>query len=550
MINTNFFKSLTVALTAFLFASCDKDYNSLGSDVIGNENFLFEKYTGDLSVKVYNQKVREVQTNNLAINQLGIYSDPIYGVTKANFVTQLTLGTLAPEFGANVVVDSVVLDVPYFSTKTATSSTGVGEYELNSIYTTNVDSDVYDPIDLKIFRNGFELNDFDPATNYTTAQKFYSNQDGDVSAQIASPMLNDGSNPLASTAFVPSNVENKMNKVTSVSDGLTPYTIVHNKTTDIESRSMPSMHLYLDKDHFRDHVINAGASNLIDNNSFKSHYKGLYFQVQSASTGSLMKLDFKKGKVIIYYKEDLIRKDANGVVLGNERPRKTLVLNMSGNTVNLFDVSANISYPEVTSPNITNGDQSIYLKGGEGTQAYVELFKDNELATLKAMNVLVNDASLTFTVADSRSIDQLPKRVYLFDADNDRFLLDFLYDTTTDVSDSKLNKSIHGGIIEEIGGIKRYKIRITEHINKILREKDTQKENVRLALVITDDINNPAYGALKTPVSAPSSTDATKTLKTFPVGAITNHMGTVLYGNNNVIPANDVKFEIYYTKPN
>ena len=82
MMNTTFLKKLTVVLVALFFASCDKDYNSIGSDIVGSENFLFEKYTGDLTVKVYNQKVGPVQTNNLAINQLGIYKDPVYGVTK------------------------------------------------------------------------------------------------------------------------------------------------------------------------------------------------------------------------------------------------------------------------------------------------------------------------------------------------------------------------------------------------------------------------------------------------------------------------------------
>ncbi len=562
MINTNFFKSLTVVLTALLFVSCDKDYNTLGSDVIGNENFLFEKYDGPLSVKVYNQKVGPVQTNNLTVNQLGIFKDEIFGVTKANFVTQLTLGTLAPQFGANMVVDSVVLEVPYFSTKeSGTDTSGRGIYTLNSVYGDG-------KLNLSVYENGFLLNDFDPATGYTTAQKFFSDQDGDfntnkkglpISDPVLGKRLNNSATPDQNKEFIPKATENVKYKVKSVKNTLTPYTMLHSeepKTKEfVESRTAPSMRLRLDKDYFIDRIINAGAANLIDNNSFKSYFKGLYFQVEAVDANTtLMKLDFRKGKVTIYYKEDLIVKDANGVVLGNDRPMKTLALNMTGsNTVNLFDVSGNTTIPVVDAPDNDLGDQKLYLKGGQGSQAYIELFKGTELDQLKAKKVLVNDASLTFTLAETDYLLPYdhPKRVYLFDADNDKLLLDFLYDNSTNSSDPKLNKSIHGGILEEKDGKKRYKIRITEHINNILKEAvGSEKENVRLALVITEDINNPNYRFLKTPANAPSFSDNTKKLKTFPVGAVVNHLGTVLYGNNSGITANDVKFEIYYTKPN
>ena len=173
MINATFLRKLALVLVSLFFASCDKDYNTIGSDIIGAENFNFKSESFD--VKAYNQKVTGVETNNLAINQLGIIDNAIFGKTTANFVTQLTLEKVAPVFNnpATIVIDSVVLDVPYFSTKSLVD----GTYQLNSIYTTNATATVFDPIDLKVFQNGYELHDYDPNDQLQTALKFYSNQD-------------------------------------------------------------------------------------------------------------------------------------------------------------------------------------------------------------------------------------------------------------------------------------------------------------------------------------------------------------------------------------
>ena len=88
--NYNFLKPLVVVFGLLAFISCDKDYITVGGDIIGEENF--NSIPGEeFDVKVFNQRTGPVQSNNMPINQIGIYNSPFFGKTEANFVTQLEL---------------------------------------------------------------------------------------------------------------------------------------------------------------------------------------------------------------------------------------------------------------------------------------------------------------------------------------------------------------------------------------------------------------------------------------------------------------------------
>jgi hypothetical protein len=118
----------------------------------------------------HNQKIGPVDATNLPINALGIYNDPAFGKTTAHFATQLNLATLAPTIGANAVVDSVYLSVPYFSTIKTTNTDGSRVYELDSIYGGQA------PIKLSVFESNYFMRDLDPSTGFTESQSFYTDQ--------------------------------------------------------------------------------------------------------------------------------------------------------------------------------------------------------------------------------------------------------------------------------------------------------------------------------------------------------------------------------------
>ena len=77
--------------------------------------------------------------------------------------------------------------------------------------------------------------------------------------------------------------------------------------------------------------------------------------------------------------------------------------------------------------------------------------------------------------------------------------------------------------------------------------------NVRLGLVVTENIGNPYNVYLSSPFYSGSGTNSVQS-KYIPAMSVANPLGTVLYGSN--IPLGDpdynkrIKLEIFYTKPN
>ena len=542
MFTHTFLKKLSVVLIVLFLASCDKDFNSLGSDIIGNENFNFD--VANFEVKTYNQKVTAIQTNNLPVNQLGIYDSPIFGKTQANFVTELALAVPNPTFvnKNTIAMDSVVLTVPYFSTKTGVDASGKGTYRLESMTGNS-------PMSLKVFENGFKLENFGTGTNADVIQKYYSDQDTDFSnkkigiptnSNVGTPngslLNNDFSNGgIENTSFVPSEKEFVITTTTTATPPVVTLT-----------RNAPRMSLRLDKVYFLNRIINAQSSELENNDVFKNYFRGLYFQVENSANGRLMTLDFSKGNITLYYTED------NPVVAAiPARVQKSLVLNMTGKTVNLFNNTFNTTYQTaLNTPNIQSGDSKLYLKGGQGSCVFIDLFtKSTETQEFIAKKPLINDASLTFYIEKqfSEGTEVEPQRIYLFDAVTKAPVFDYVFDSSTNQNDASLNKGVYGGIIEKIatGRGTKYKIRITEHVNNIITKNAS---NNKLCLVITSNINNPNNIFLKDEI-APEKVDR------LPIASVLSSIGTVLYGNN--IPNTDtenyakrVQLQIYYTKPN
>jgi hypothetical protein len=79
-------------------------------------------------------KLGPIESNNLAVNALGIYDNTPFGTTTANFATELTLETVKPTLGINPVIESVVLTIPYFSTLNQSLQRGDNTYTLDSIW--------------------------------------------------------------------------------------------------------------------------------------------------------------------------------------------------------------------------------------------------------------------------------------------------------------------------------------------------------------------------------------------------------------------------------
>lgn len=568
MYNTSFFKKILLLATVAVFYSCDKEFNAIGDDLIGDNHFTLTDTT--YTVKAYNQKITPVASNNLPINALGIYDNPVFGTTTANFNTQVTFGSYPPALGFEAVIDSVTLNIPYFidQTKTTTSTDGKRTYVLDSIYGPETGI-----IKLSVYESGILLNNYN-ATNYDISQFYNTDRNSDFQTQSTNPSvfgerLNNSTNTAENDQFFFSS-KPIIEKTAAT-------------TTAAESSKIidPEMRLHLNKNFFKTKIFDAPASKLAAPDVFKNYFKGLYFKVEKSGTspGRMAMMNFKKGTITVFYKAKTAEKDADAV-------SKTLVINLTGNqndiinTVSLLEESNPTSDYTSAIENDDTPDERLYLKGGQGSMSVIELFDKTDLIhyddqgkqvngsngvydeldeirnNVTSKQWLANEANLVFTIdtqkmgigaTDPKTAIPEPNRIYLYDLENNTVLADYAADRSTSVNgDPKKSRNVFGGIIN-LDANKRgttYKIRITNHIRNIIKNADVK--NVKLGLVVTEDINTITSTKL----------DKTKTAQSIfseiPAASVMNPLGTVLFGSN--IPEGDdnyakrVKLQVYYTK--
>ncbi|WP_338407068.1 DUF4270 domain-containing protein [uncultured Flavobacterium sp.] len=538
----SFFKQILFFVSIVFFVSCDKEYNVIGADLIGDNNFTLKSYSS--SVVAYNQKITPIESENLPINALGIYNNPAFGKTTANFATQLVLSAVNPVIGSNPVIDNVILNVPYFTdaSKIVNNTDGSHVYTLDSIY-----GEPEAKIKLSVYESGYFMRNLDPIGGFQTTQKYFTDQNTDFNNLKIGNRLNDTTDVAQNDAFFFDPAEHTV----SITDVTTKVV-----TT---TRTVPSMRLNLNTSFFKSKIMDASTSGkLLTNDIFKEYFRGLYFKVEQfgGDAGSMAMMNFSKGTITVNYKEDLV---TNGVTT---KVTKTIVLNMTGNTVSLLNqTDTTPAYSSAMSAaNTTIGDEKLYLKGGEGSMAVLELFDktdligydkkgnltgpnnvSDELDNIRKSGWLINEANLVFNVDTGTMANSYePQRIYLFDLTNNRPVMDYFTDGSTSAN-AKQEKSVFGGNINTDATSKRgttYKIRITDQIRGLVKNVDST--NVKLGIVVTEDIANLYSNKLRT----------ANTISQAPRASVMSPLGTILYGSATTVPEDKrLKLEIYYTKP-
>jgi hypothetical protein len=567
MQNNSFLKLLFLVSIISFFASCDKDFNEIGSDIVDNNHFDLNPDESN-AVIAYNQATGSVETSNLSVNSLGFYNNPFFGKTRASVVSQVILDTVNQTIGTNPIVTKVELSLPYFSHLVSTDATsGDRTYELDSVhgYVKVNDKKVFNKIKLNVYESNYYLRDLDASLGFLDSQKYYSGATSDFDANKNPNRLNEDTDLSQNEEFLFSAAEIKTYKLV---DGV----------STVDTRSAPGMRLKLRTEFFQDKLFGAGATGKFLNNTiFKEYFRGLYFKADNASSsteqGSMALLNFRLGKIIVTYNVTVT--SSTGVPSTKEMK---FGISLSGNSVNLLENDYTSQYTSglASNSNATTGAYNLYPKGGEGSMTVIELFDKTDIKGWDKLtgtfvsgrnnvsdqledirhpadnkNLLVNEANLTFYIDKTKMTGATePNRVYLYDLNNHTPIIDYYYDNTV-ASNVKNNKYVHGGIIEketlstivDKRGIK-YKLRLTNHLRNLISKDST---NVRLGLVVTESIAVATNSKLK------NATSGLNPFSKLPTCSVINPLGTVLFGNN--IPASDpnyanrLKLEIYYTKP-
>jgi hypothetical protein len=548
-------KLLSVFFIIFIY-SCDKDFTSIDSDVISAENAInFNTSSIDYPIVASNLRLNPVKSNNLPSFMLGYNNNPFYGESKASFLGQVVPAEFSPSFGENVVLDSVILTIPYYSRGVETSEEGDITYEIDSVYGSTATK-------LYVYKSNFYLRDFNPSGDFSDSQNYYSNgalsnsesiNQAEIEAELLyeSGILGDGSDD-----FIPSSERIDLTSLDSLGE------------TYVSSSIAPAIRLKLNNpnDNFWQSLFfeNEGNPELINPNTFKEFFRGLYIKADGVnSDGSMMLLNFASSntKLTIHYTSETSTDsdtDSGGTSTETITSQNEYVLNFTDNLVNIYE---NNFLVDVSNPNTVDGDERIYLKGGEGYMSTVDLFggdiqdengemvnafehfknsfydEENEIA-----NKIINEAYIEFFVDQTQDIGSEPDRIYLYNFEQNTALIDYFLDQS--VSSTTINAKInHLEPLTRDGdsitgeGVK-YKIRITEHLNNLILRDST---NARLALVVTSNVGS---------IDNFSILNSGEEDRDFPSGAILTPKGTVLHGSQSEDIDKRPRIKIYYTDPN
>ncbi len=539
------------------FIACDKDFSSIESDVLGEDNANFKTSTEDFQIVGYNKKLDSLQINNLPSNVLGVFNDPAYGLTTASIITQVTPTSFSPDFGNNPEIDEVILTIPYYSRVTKTETNGDKEYTLDSLYGN-------DPIKLSAYQNNYFLRDFNPS-ELDERQNYYSKSDGTDNLALTDdntinfdnqkgPAINNELDQPLFNEFIPSNKE--ITIVTGTGD------------SEKTEKLTPALRVKLNSDFWKTTIIDKNGDPVLSNaNNFKNYFRGLYFKAEAIDgKGNMVLLNFASANITIYYKKD-------STVEGADKISGTYILNFTGNRLNTF--INNYSAVTLENGNKTTGDKKLYLKGAAGSMAVVDLFagpdtngdgisdalenfkntyrkKDKDGNPLPKVNgnypleklinqahlVIYEDENMPTPSEDYHKYD----RIYAYDIKNNIPTIDYSIDPTENTTNPFNSKIINLGqrqLITDASGnsVVKYKIRITEHLNNILIRDST---NTKLGLVLSNNVNTTINAKIL------KSKDVVTGV---PFNTVLTTRGTILHGTLSDDINKRMKLEVFVTEP-
>ncbi len=536
-----------ILLSFFIFQSCDKELTSFDSDVINSENAI-DFSTGELDYSILSKSeiINPVQSNNLPSFLIGKYNHPQFGNSYANFVGQMVPADYNHDFGDNVELDSVILSIPYYSRAIDTDENLDVTYEIDSVYGNN-------PIKISIYKNNFFLRSFDPFQSFDSSQNYFTNGSLSNNEQIDISQL-EGQLLFEIDDFVPN--ANQINLTAVDTSG----------ETYISQKLAPALRFKLNNpnNNFWETLFfnNEGLPNLSNEPDFKEFFRGLYFKTEGLnSSGSMMLLNLasSNAKLTIHYTSDneVVNNDT-GSTDDNLTNQHEYVLNFSGNLVNIFE---NENLVDVNGTNTVDGNENIYLRGGEGIITTLDLFSgslinDNgeeisEFDHFKDFfydNIsdspkrLINEAYIEFYVNQNFINSDEPERIFIYNYEQNTALIDYFLDQS--VSSTTINAKINHLVplikdsLNDNRGVK-YKIRITEHLNNLVL-KDSS--NSKLGLGVMSNISSVQNFTILGDEDSNSN-------NSLAAGIILSPKGTILHGNLSPEIEKRPRIKIYYTEP-
>ncbi|MGM0636236.1 MAG: DUF4270 domain-containing protein [Bacteroidota bacterium] len=523
-----------IALLIVVF-SCDDDFTESGSDLI-NSIEIPDVYEVE-EIAAYSDKLNSVQTNGIRDTHfIGSYNDPVYGSSNASLLTQLELADVNHDFGQEPELDSVVLTIPLYS-----FARSANEYVLDSIFGNG-------SVRFSIYESNQYLRELNPGEDgdFNQDQRYYSDQLPEIQANIANE-------PLAqSEVITPADLTEGILLTEINEDGVQDSTLVS-----------PRIRIQLPVEFFEDKIMSkAGGSELVSDSNFKEYFRGLHLVAEPVSGNGAMigvnlfeedrENESNNANITMFYRSLRMPPSLDPEEQSDEddlvEEKSEFVMTLSGIQVNFYE---NEELINLAPQNQLEGEENLYLRGGQGFANIIELFNgpdsDNDgvsdqLQELRDSELLVNEANLIFYVNEElagSSANEIP-RIVLYDLDNERVLLDYAVDPTGNDDNPTTSRLTHlGGLSEDEDGNRFYRVRITEHINNVINNDST---NVRLGLAPSSNVNRVNFLEVKENQEG----DIDRIIES----ALTTPRGTIFHGNQSPNEEKRLKLRIQFTEIN
>lgn len=493
------------SIVFFTIISCEKEIETIGVNLVDNDNFSTNKDTSE--VITTNEDILRVPASGVAQYLLGVYSDNEFGTLKASIVSQLGLPSTgdAYNYGTNYGIDSVLMVIPYQSTKEAEKYTdGKPKFSIDSVIG---DTDVAFQLgiyELKTFLNTLDPNDPSKPAIYYSDKEF---QKGDVPFYSGNFKVN----PNDTVSYIKRYMPN----------GVSVYKIDTIKATDKSPSIKFPLNENLVKQIFVDNADGAEFQSLDD---FQHYFRGFYIEAAALTSNKshLISLDMTNAKMIIYYSKDEdegATVDLNGNKINGELGVRT----KHNFEFSLGDIKSNVLKRDY-SVSHQSGEDRLYVQGAAGSIATIKLFNNENLVDLQDNNWLINDANLIFYVDQNAASNIAPEQLFIYNyTENLQF---------TDVMTEGIDAV--GGKLErdDDGKPYRYVFKITDYISRLLKT-DEPLELVEIGLKVYNTSDTPSA------INDVKIREYSWTPK-----------GVVLFGQDPSFGNKRVKLEISYSKIN
>ena len=464
MHNKRFSVILLIIFSLSLFTSCNKDYYSVGIELLDQQFQDLKSET--FPIFSYQESLERVQTNNLSNVHLGVFNDDFFGQTNSGFISQLNVALLETfgEWNQNEETEgsltdirvineqeeltAVYLDLPFYNN--TNDSDGDGVIDAYDADPNNVESDSDNDglSDIIEFQAGINplSNDSDndgildpddtDNSSYNVEQRVYEidsvfgnrNAEFDLKVYELTYYLSslDPANNFESLKeyfsdddFYKKGYYGKTLHDDRVSLDFNEVPVLYNEddpTTDPDELTQvnyfetPRIRIPLDTEFFQRSVMNLeGSEKIVNQANFNNFFKGIIVRAENFSDDLYMMLDIFNARIVLEYNYNSYNTNGTDDVSDDsiDRKKTSSIIPLGGVTINLYD-QVNFDQKILTEVNSSAENipsEKIYLNGSKFISK-LKLFSDDnsisdELSSFMSKNVLINEANIVLHLDDN-----------------------------------------------------------------------------------------------------------------------------------------------------